>query len=112
MNKKKRILITGGTGTFGKAFVKSSLKRKDIEKIFIYSRDEMKQWNMRSKYQKHKNLFFIIGDVKEKESLLNAFKNVEVFVPFGTKIDISLLHSIIVLGYIQGKLGILTLIVL
>ena len=76
MNKKKRILITGGTGTFGKAFVKFSLKRKDIEKIFIYSRDEMKQWNM-SKEQEYRSgkIQFIIGDVRDLGHLNLVIKN-------------------------------------
>jgi len=68
----KKILITGGTGTFGKAFVKFSAKRKDIKKIFVYSRDEMKQWNMSKEleYNPEKVQFFI-GDVRDL-SRLNA----------------------------------------
>ena len=56
---KKRILITGGTGTFGKAFVKHSSKKKDIEKIFVYSRDEMKQWEMHKNFLNHKKKNFL-----------------------------------------------------
>ena len=83
-NKKilnnKTVLITGGTGSFGNYFLDIIINNFNCKKIIIFSRDEMKQWNMRSKYQKHKNLVFIIGDVKEKESLLNAFKNVDIII--------------------------------
>ncbi len=53
---KKRILITGGTGTFGKAFVKYSLNKSDIEKIFVFSRDEMKQWEMARSFEDDEHL--------------------------------------------------------
>jgi UDP-N-acetylglucosamine 4,6-dehydratase (inverting) len=83
-NKKilnnKTVLITGGTGSFGNYFLDIIINNFNCKKIIIFSRDEMKQWNMRNKYQKHKNLFFIIGDVKEKDSLLNAFKNVDIII--------------------------------
>lgn len=51
--KSKTILITGGTGSFGNAFVDYALKKNLFKKIIIFSRDEMKQWFMKSKYQKH-----------------------------------------------------------
>jgi UDP-N-acetylglucosamine 4,6-dehydratase (inverting) len=83
-NKKilnnKTVLITGGTGSFGNYFLDIIINNFNCKKIIIFSRDEMKQWNMRGKYEKHKNLFFIIGDVREKESLLNAFKNVDIII--------------------------------
>ena len=49
--KNKTILITGGTGSFGNAFVDYALKKNLFKKIIIFSRDEMKQWFMKSKYQ-------------------------------------------------------------
>jgi UDP-N-acetylglucosamine 4,6-dehydratase (inverting) len=68
----KKILITGGTGTFGKAFVKFSANRKDIKKIFVYSRDEMKQWNMSKELECNpEKVQFVIGDVRDL-SRLNA----------------------------------------
>ena len=72
----KRILITGGTGTFGKAFVKFSLNRKDIEKIFVYSRDEMKQWNMSKELNySNKKLQFLIGDVRDFARLNSVIRD-------------------------------------
>ena len=47
---KKRILITGGTGSFGHAFVRMTLKKYNPKRIVIYSRDEMKQWEMAKKF--------------------------------------------------------------
>jgi len=63
---KKNILITGGTGTFGKSFVKHAYKLKDVNKIFVYSRDEMKQWDMQIQLKnKSKKINYIIGDVRD-----------------------------------------------
>jgi UDP-N-acetylglucosamine 4,6-dehydratase (inverting) len=71
---KKTILITGGTGSFGNAFVKNVLKKSDPKKIIIFSRDEMKQWMMHDKLRK-KNLKFIIGDVRDRQALDDVFSN-------------------------------------
>ena len=57
----KSILITGGTGSFGQAFVSAILKNYKIKKIIIFSRDEMKQWEMSKKYSKYNNLRFFVG---------------------------------------------------
>ena len=51
----KTIFITGGTGSFGKAFVNLTLKKYKPKKIIIYSRDESKQWDMRNEYNKISN---------------------------------------------------------
>lgn len=71
---KKTILITGGTGSFGNAFVKNVLKKSNPKKIIIFSRDEMKQWMMYNKLKK-KNLKFIIGDVRDRQALDDVFSN-------------------------------------
>ena len=71
---KKTILITGGTGSFGNAFVKNVLKKSNPKKIIIFSRDEMKQWMMCNKLKK-KNLKFIIGDVRDRQALDDVFSN-------------------------------------
>ncbi len=73
---KKRILITGGTGTFGKAFVKYSLNKNNIEKIFVFSRDEMKQWNMHKNFLNHsKKISYVIGDVRDYERINSVIRD-------------------------------------
>ena len=67
MFDNKTILITGGTGSFGHAFVKYMLDNFELKKIIIYSRDEFKQYHMQNEYQHHpkaKRLRFFIGDVR------------------------------------------------
>jgi UDP-N-acetylglucosamine 4,6-dehydratase len=76
--KNKTILITGGTGSFGNKFL--SLSAKKFQKIIIFSRDEMKQDLMEKKYnqKKYPNLRFFLGDVRDKERLKFAFKDVDI----------------------------------
>ncbi len=77
MFKNKVILITGGTGSFGSAFVDHCLKKKlNFKEIRIFSRDEKKQDDFRKKLN-NKKVKFYIGDVKDKSSLGVAFKNVD-----------------------------------
>ncbi|MBD3169721.1 MAG: NAD-dependent epimerase/dehydratase family protein [candidate division Zixibacteria bacterium] len=73
MYKGKTVLVTGGTGSFGHYIVKE-LMRKDPAEIRIFSRDEKKQDDMRYKYRHMDNLRFIIGDVRNSESLMNAVR--------------------------------------
>ena len=64
-NSNSKILITGGTGSFGRAFLSSLLKRfPDISRVVIYSRDELKQWELKQLYpfEEYPNLRFFIGD--------------------------------------------------
>tara|TARA_A100001388_G_scaffold266027_1_gene238718 strand:- start:2502 stop:3518 length:1017 start_codon:yes stop_codon:yes gene_type:complete len=77
------ILITGGTGSFGQEFLKEILTNyKNFKRIVVFSRDELKQWNMRLKYPENKfpQIRFFIGDVRDKERLKRAFENIEVVV--------------------------------
>ena len=77
----KRILITGGTGSFGQEFIKSTLVKYNPKKIIIYSRDEMKQWNMAEQLKKYKSkLEFIIGDIRDMQRLDMATKGVDFIV--------------------------------
>ncbi len=77
----KVILITGGTGTFGKAFTKYALEHYSPKKIIIYSRDEFKQFNMANDFKQYADkLRFFIGDVRDKERLLRAFEGVDYVV--------------------------------
>ena len=62
MIKNKVILITGGTGSFGTYFIKYILKKFKPKKIIIYSRDEMKQWNLSIELNNNNKVQFIIGD--------------------------------------------------
>ena len=77
MLDNKTILITGGTGSFGSKFVPMTLKKFNPKKIIIFSRDEMKQWQMNLKFKENKNLNFVIGDVRDKERLFFALNNVD-----------------------------------
>ena len=66
----KSILITGGTGSFGKAFTKYVLDNYNPKKIIIYSRDEFKQFIMQNEFKQYAGkLRFFIGDVRDKERL-------------------------------------------
>lgn len=73
---KKKILITGGTGTFGTSFVNRAIKDKSIKKIFVYSRDEMKQWNMKKSLERNlEKVNFIIGDVRDYTRLNSTIRD-------------------------------------
>lgn len=74
------ILITGGTGSFGNTFVPMTLEKYNPKKLIIYSRDEMKQWNMAKKFQGDKRVRFFIGDVRDKERLCRALDGVDYVV--------------------------------
>ena len=81
--KNQTILITGGTGSFGKAFVNYLLQnRVPLKKIIIFSRDELKQYDMSQIYddKKYPQLRFFIGDVRDKDRLRIAFKDVNFVV--------------------------------
>lgn len=79
----KTVLITGGTGTFGHNFIEHSLKNNLFKKIVVLSRDEFKQFHMKSyldtKYGKH-NVNFIIGDVRDERRLETAFRKVDFVI--------------------------------
>lgn len=79
---KKNILITGGTGSFGVHLTKILLKKYKLNKIVIYSRDELKQYEMRSSIPKRyiKNLRFFIGDVRDLSRLRTAMKDIDIVV--------------------------------
>ena len=79
MFNNKTILITGGTGSFGKKFSKIALSKFKKIKIIIFSRDEMKQWEMDKEFNSN-NLKFIIGDIRDLESLNKAMKGVDYVI--------------------------------
>ena len=81
MLDNKTILITGGTGSFGKAFTSYLLEHYHPQKIIIYSRDEYKQFLMANQYKGQKEkLRFFIGDVRDKDRLYRAFDGVDYVV--------------------------------
>ncbi len=81
MLNNKSILITGGTGSFGKAFTKYVLENYDPRKIIIYSRDEFKQFNMQNEFREHASkMRFFIGDVRDRNRLRRAFEGVDYVI--------------------------------
>ena len=79
----KTVLITGGTGSFGNKFVETILRDyPDVKKIIIYSRGELKQYNMKQKYPQNKfpMLRYLIGDVRDRERLKMACEGVDVII--------------------------------
>lgn len=80
MFNDKVILITGGTGTFGKGFTEYLLKTYNPKKIIIFSRDEFKQYQMAEKFCNNKKLRFFIGDVRDKDRLYRALYGVDYVV--------------------------------
>ncbi len=81
MLSDKTILITGGTGSFGKCFTRYILAHYHPKKIIIYSRDEYKQFVMSGEFREHADkMRFFIGDVRDKERLARAFEGVDYVV--------------------------------
>lgn len=81
MLKDKTILITGGTGSFGKCFTRYVLSHYEPKKIIIYSRDEFKQWMMANEFKEHgEKLRFFIGDVRDVERLKRACEGVDYII--------------------------------
>jgi len=80
MLDSKTILITGGTGSFGHTFVPMTLQRFNPKKLIIFSRDEMKQWEMAKRYGNDSRVRFFIGDVRDKDRLHRALDGVDYVV--------------------------------
>jgi UDP-N-acetylglucosamine 4,6-dehydratase len=80
MFDNKSILITGGTGSFGHAFVPMILEKYNPQRLVIYSRDEMKQWEMAKLFEKDERVRFFIGDVRDKDRLVRALKGIDYVI--------------------------------
>ena len=83
LNSSTRLLITGGTGSFGKAFIARILERfPDIRRVVIYSRDELKQWEMLQQFPEKKfpQLRFFLGDVRDQSRLRRALEGIDTVV--------------------------------
>lgn len=78
--KKKSILITGGTGSFGRRFVARVLNETQARRVIIYSRDELKQYDMRQQFGDDPRLRYFIGDVRDKDRLQRALHDVQYVV--------------------------------
>ncbi|WP_341322411.1 UDP-N-acetylglucosamine 4,6-dehydratase (inverting) [Solibacillus sp. FSL H8-0523] len=78
MLNNKTILVTGGTGSFGKKFIRKALTL-DVKKIIVFSRDELKQYEMKQEFQDERIRFFI-GDVRDKDRLYRAFDGVDIVI--------------------------------
>ncbi|MHA6327192.1 UDP-N-acetylglucosamine 4,6-dehydratase (inverting) [Roseivivax sp. CAU 1753] len=80
MLSDKTILVTGGTGSFGNKFIPMTLKRYNPKKIIVFSRDEMKQWEMAKGFQDDPRVRFFIGDVRDRDRLYRALDGVDYVV--------------------------------
>ena len=83
MLSNKSILITGGTGSFGKAFVKTILDRyPDIKRLVVFSRDELKQFEMAQQFSdaKYKGLRYFIGDIRDESRLRRALEGIDIVI--------------------------------
>lgn len=74
----KSVLVTGGTGSFGKKFIRKILE-SNVKKVIVFSRDELKQYEMAQEFT-DKRLRYFIGDVRDKERLLRAFDGVDIVI--------------------------------
>jgi UDP-N-acetylglucosamine 4,6-dehydratase len=80
--KGTSVLLTGGTGSFGKRFIRHALATHALSRLVVYSRDELKQFQLRQEYpvDQYPNLRFFIGDVRDRERVYRAFDGVDVVV--------------------------------
>lgn len=80
MLKNSSILITGGTGSFGHAFIPMTLAKYNPKKLVVFSRDEMKQWEMAKLFKDDRRVKFLIGDVRDKDRLYRALDGIDYVV--------------------------------
>lgn len=76
---RKSVLVTGGTGSFGQKFVANLLEKNPPSRLIVFSRDELKQYDMQRKFN-HPSLRYFIGDVRDRERLYRAMKDVDLVV--------------------------------
>ena len=80
MLKNSSILITGGTGSFGHTFIPMTLEKYNPKRLVIFSRDEMKQWEMAKLFKGDDRVRFLIGDVRDKDRLYRALDGIDYVV--------------------------------
>jgi len=76
----KSILVTGGTGSFGHSFIPMTLEKYNPKRLVVFSRDEMKQWEMAKLFKGDDRVRFMIGDVRDKERLYRALDGIDYLV--------------------------------
>lgn len=79
MLENKTVLVTGGTGSFGKAFCRTVLDKYNPKKVIVFSRDELKQYEMAQEF-KQENIRFFLGDVRDRDRLYRAFDGVDIVI--------------------------------
>jgi UDP-N-acetylglucosamine 4,6-dehydratase/5-epimerase len=80
MISNSNILITGGTGSFGHTFIPMTLKKYNPKRLVVFSRDEMKQWEMAKLYKNDPRVRFLIGDIRDKDRLYRALDGIDFVV--------------------------------
>ena len=80
MLKNSNILITGGTGSFGHTFIPMTLEKYNPKRIVVFSRDEMKQWEMAKLFKNDSRVRFLIGDVRDRDRLYRALDGIDYVV--------------------------------
>lgn len=80
--KGKSVLVTGGTGSFGKRFIKTILAKYEPERLIVFSRDELKQFEMQSEIRssEHPSLRYFLGDIRDRDRLYRAFDGVDIVI--------------------------------
>lgn len=76
----KVVLVTGGTGSFGRRFISTILRDTKAAKVIVFSRDELKQFQMQADYAGESRIRFFLGDVRDKDRLYRAFDEVDIVV--------------------------------
>ncbi|MDA9740260.1 UDP-N-acetylglucosamine 4,6-dehydratase (inverting) [Synechococcus sp. AH-736-M20] len=82
-NSNSRLLITGGTGSFGKAFIQKTLdEHPDVQRLVVYSRDELKQWELQQQFpeSKYPQIRFFLGDVRDQARLTRALEGIDTVI--------------------------------
>ena len=80
MIENSSILVTGGTGSFGSHFLPMTLDRFNPRKVVVFSRDEMKQWEMAKGYKDDPRVRFLIGDIRDRDRLYRALDGIDYVV--------------------------------
>src|SRR5690606_1735391 len=76
----KSILVTGGTGSFGRKFIRAVLDRTEARRVSVFSRDELKQYEMSLEFGRERRLRYFIGDVRDKDRLYRALDGIDAVV--------------------------------